>query len=367
MKLPKISYFLHDNGACGIYRLANPMTAIEQNKKAQVMWYEKGDDADKIALCLEADLMVIPRPYKENWINAFKQLQNGGKKIVIDFDDDMFDINPTNPAYSEFGTKMVTVEVGGKKYTPWIDGENINFKENQKKLDICKRACEMADMITVTTPLLADVYKQFNNNVVDLPNCLDMQLWERLPIENDGIRLIWAGGGSHFLDWLLLKDALPVIMEKYRKVKFVMFGSTFPAMLDGLPKDRVERHEWVHTRAYPYKMAILNPDIALIPLQANLFNSCKSIIKWVEMSSLNVPCVISYVSPYADYVPENTAIFAENETDAWIEAISALIENSILMSKISGEAERYVRVEYDINSQYIKWFDAYEPLLKEAA
>ena len=162
----------------------------------------------------------------------------------------MFNINPTNPAYSEFGVKPVTIEVNGKEYTPWIDGENISFKENQKKLDTCKKACEMTDMITVTTPLLADVYKQFNKNVVDLPNCLDMRLWNRLPIVNKDIRVIWAGGGSHFLDWMLLKDVLPVIMEKYRKVKFVMFGSTFPALLDSLPQDRVERHR-VHTSAYP--------------------------------------------------------------------------------------------------------------------
>ena len=102
----------------------------------------------------------------------------------------------------------------------------------------------------------------------------------------------------------------------------------------------------------------------IIPLVDNVFNRCKSPIKWIEMGALEVPCVTSYVSPYKEIATEGNGVFVDNDKDAWIEGISMLIEDPILRAKIGGEAQRTVAAQFDINTQWTQWRDAYEGLLK---
>lgn len=361
----KISYFLRDNGACGILRLDNPLQALKEYKMAEVMFYEKGDPEDKLSLCLEADIIVVPRPHEEQWHHGFKQLQNGGKKIVIDFDDDMFNISPFNPAYQEYGSKPYThILPDGKEQPIWVEGFNFNTKANQRRLDGFKISCELADMITVTSPVLADVYKKYNNRVAVLPNCLDMREWRKLDIVKPRNRkLFWTGGGSHFWDWYLMRNVLPEIMWTYTDVELVILGAVFPESLKGLPQDRVKTFKWCHTRAYPYVVASINPDVAMIPLQENHFNKCKSEIKYVEMSCLQIPSVVSHVTPYKEHAQGDNAFWVENDTGAWIEAIRMALDNNILRAKVAGEAYRTVRDRFDINKQYTHWHDTYKNLI----
>ena len=80
-------------------------------------------------------------------------------------------------------------------------------------------------MVTVTTPKLAEAYKPYNDNVVVLPNCIDLDLWKPMDLKpSDEIRLFWAGGSSHYEDWMMMTEVLPVIMDKYPQVKLVFMG-----------------------------------------------------------------------------------------------------------------------------------------------
>ena len=362
----RITYFLADNGACGIYRLDNPLLEIKKSGLAKVWRIDKGDSIVKNIDCLEADVFIIPRMAGEDMRKNMKKLQNGGKKLVIDHDDFLFNIQPLMRAYSEFGTEEVKYKMpNGDIMDLWQNGKNINLQENIERLNGVAKALEQADMVTVTTDILAEAYKKYNPNVVVLPNCIDMNLWKQLPLkrENDEIRLYWGGGDSHYGDWMLMPDVLKAIMDKYKNVKLVIQGTLFKASIKDLPQDRIEHHGWVNIHAYPYKTAIINPDIAIIPLEDTSFNRCKSNIKWVEMSALGVPCVTSHVSPYKEYAVENNGIFIENnDKDAWIDGISYMIDNVGMRKEFAGNAKKIVAEHFDIKTQYPRWIKAYEGL-----
>jgi len=362
----RITYFLADNGACGIYRLDNPLLEVKKSGLAKVWRIDKGDSIVKNIDCLEADIFVMPRMCGEDMQRNMKKLQNGGKKLIIDHDDFLFDIQPLMRAYSEFGTKEVKYKMpNGDIMDLWQDGKNINLQENIERLNGVAKALKQADMVTVTTDILAEAYKKYNPNVVALPNCIDMDLWKQLPLkrENDEIRLYWGGGDSHYGDWMLMPNVLKAVMDKYENVKLIIQGTLFKASIKDLPQDRIEHHGWVNTHAYPYKTAILDPDIAIIPLEDTLFNRCKSNIKWVEMSALGVPCVTSYVSPYKEYAAENNGIFIENnDKDAWVDGISYMIDNVDTRKEFAGNAKKIVAEHFDIKTQYPRWIKAYEGL-----
>lgn len=359
----RVSYFVRDNGACGYYRVDLPLTTACDKRSVETMRIEKGDSGEKISAALEADVIVFPRPNEEILVGSFKELQNEGKKVVIDFDDNMFLISPLSPHYKDFGTEEVKYKMpDGKVIDLWTDGKNFDLKENIKRIDNVKRALETASLVTAPTRILADVYKEYGaKKTAVLPNCVDMDLWQKLPLkETDKIRLFWAGGYSHYEDWLILRNVIPVIMQKYPNVVLVLMGAMWKSTLEGIPGDRIEFHKWVPTSAYPYKVSILNPDIAIIPLSDTDFNRCKSPIKWIEMAAMGVPSVTSNIPPYSVIASEHNGIFIDkNAEDAWIEGISMLIEDTVLLAKIGGYAQRTVNMNFDIKTEYTQWVKAY--------
>ena len=366
----KITYFKRDDGACFYYRADLPMRHLAVNSPdVAVAKFGVGEGLKELerAIC-ESNIILIPRLSERRFIDLAKSLQQElGVKIVVEHDDNMFKVSPLSPHYADCGTEEVRFrQKDGSILDVWIDGQKgFDIQRNKRVIDGFKEAMSIADMVTVTTPILAEVYKPYAKKVVELPNCIDVNLWKRLPLKKrEGIRIGWFGGHSHYQDWLVLQDVMPKIMKKYSHVKLVIMGSLFKGAMGNIPADRIEFHEWVATPAYPYKAAILDLDFAVIPLEDNEFNRCKSNIKWVEMGALGVPAVTSYVSPYKEYATDDNGIFIEkNDPKSWIDGISMLIEDAALREKTGEAANRTVNENFDINKQYKLWGDAYRSLL----
>jgi len=374
----KVSYFLRDNGGCAYYRLALPLETMGQKGNVPIASFKRGDTVDQILRALDANIFVLPRVCELEFINILPQFRERGCKIVIDHDDNMFEVSPFSPHYEETGTEDVFVNFQGERHPMWIDERHawkykhlktqpnfIDMQRNKIRKENFILAMQEADCVTVTQPILAEVYKPYAKKVVVLPNCVDMNIWKKLPfMPREDIRLYWSGGSSHYEDWCVLAEVLPIIMEKYPQVKLVLFGAVFEGTLKNIPKDRYEFHPWIATPAYHLKSAILDPDICVIPLYENEFSKCKSPIKWIEMGALGIPCVTSYYSPYKEIASEDNGIFIENnDKQAWIEGISLLIEDVALRKKISENAHKTVEDKFDINKMWKMWYDAYSEVL----
>ena len=364
--LSKITYFLRDDGGCGYYRMKLPLrTMAFSEPQMKIAELVPGDDLTKFEKALEnTEVTVIPRLCEPKFMLLTDELRREyGVKIIVDHDDNMFKVSPLSPHYYDVGLENAQVQIETGETVPiWEDGKNIDLKANRKRVDNFKAALEQADAVTVTTDILADIYKEYNSNVKVLPNCIDTDLWQLLPLlPHKGIRMGWFGGHSHYQDWYLLKNVIPKVLKKYKELTLVAMGSLWESTLKGVNPDQVEFHNWVATPAYPYKAAILDLDFAIIPLEDNEFNRCKSPIKWVEMGALNVPSVSSYVSPYAEVATEENGIFIENnDEDLWFEGISMMVEDSLARIKYGQEANKYVRENYDIWKNYPMWKEAYQ-------
>jgi glycosyltransferase involved in cell wall biosynthesis len=362
-EMMKITYFLRDDGPCGYYRASLPMETLRANSSVSVGRIKKGDDANEIERNLDADVFLIPRAGDANMLRMMGRFQSMGKRCVVDFDDDEFNISPFNPRYRDVGIEEVTVRVNDEPDMKlWEDGRNIDIKANKVKREDLILCCQRADTITVTTDILAEAYKPFNDDVRILPNCIDPSVWQKLPFrERDTIRIGWTGGASHYEDLCLLQEVLPKIMNKYENVELVLFGEKFDGMLKDLPKERIEYHPWVDISAYPYKLAALDLDIMLVPIVDNAFNRRKSPIKWMEASMLGIPCVMSNVSPYRDVQSEDNGIYIEdNHPDSWIKGISYLINNPEARESMSFASTLVVMDKFNIEKQYKKWAEVYE-------
>lgn len=370
----KVTYFVTTDGGCDYYRSVLPLeTANGHGMECTKIWpqnliYDFNENINKLDKYMRADIFHFSRSTNKDFgakLSNIIKLNKYGK-IVCDYDDDIFNISPLNPHYYENGTEEAKALVDGKYIDLWVDGKNIDIKKNRKKMAAAKEAIASCDLLTVTTEYLKNQWKDLNENIKVLPNCVDALEMKRLPIKNDKIKIFWAGGHSHYEDLVIVKDVIIDIVNKYKDVELVIMGQLFPGLFKDIPKERVKYLNWVNTAAYHYKLMTVNPDICFIPLKDTKFNRCKSAIKWIEMAALEVPSVSTYIPPYSlmAELDEDNGIYIENNNqELWYQGLKKLIEDETFRKETGKRARKTVEDHFDINKRYIDWVKAYEEVL----
>ena len=378
----KVNIIRQGEMAQDFYRATLPLGKAEQNKAVDVneIWQsnflqEASARTDTFFKAMASDIYLIQRLSSTKFMRKIKEFIHEidlKTKVVLDHDDDFFNVSPMSQSYFQYGTQEAKIQHDGKVIFEWKNGVNIDIDLNLKAMEEFKGALRGADLVTVTTPELGDVFKPYNPNIKVLPNCVDLTQWNRLRILRDNpkeIRICWYGGNSHWEDLILVRDTLKEIAAKYENVKIVIVGYKPAGIINDYRPGQVEFHDWVEFAAHPYRMAALDIDIGVIPLRVTPFNNAKSPIKWIEFSSLKVPCVTSYVTPYkqvADLDEGKSGIFIDgNSKNDWMDGIEMLVNSEQLRQEFGEKGRAVVAQNFDVNTQYHQWIDAYKALLQK--
>lgn len=370
--------FVKSKSGCDWYRCEQPLLKIAENKAAHVRFFNKGDDigwfatdeaAQKIQGMFEwADVIFVPRLAEGRLIKAMEHFRKLGKKVVTDWDDNIFQVNPLSPSYRQFGTEEVRWKMeDGSILEAWIDKRNIDLEKNRITKKAMVEGIEYADAFIVTGDGLKKAYEPYHKNIFVCPNSIDLKLWNKMPLKyHSGIRMGWFGGNSHYEDWrVICAPLLRPFMLANPDVTLVIMGEKWDSLLQGIDPKRVEFHPWVHIEAYPYKAALLDLDFAVIPLVENEFNRGKSPIKWLEMGALQVPSVTSFVEPYSQVMDlvKNNGIFVEgNSALGWKEGMTTLVRNAELRKTMGAAARQTVENFYDADETWKLWLKTFEDI-----
>lgn len=368
--------FVKSKSGCDWYRCEQPLLKIAQNKAAHVRFFNKGDDVgwfatDEAALKIEgmfnwADVIFVPRLAEGRLITVMEHFRQLGKKVVSDWDDNVFCVNPLSPSYRQFGTEEIRWKMDdGSMIDGWIDGKNIDLEKNRTTQRALVDGIKYCDAFFVTGKSLEKVYTPYNGNISVLPNSVDLNLWKKMPLKpHSGIRMGWFGGNSHYEDWrAVIAPLLQNFMASNPEVTLVIMGEKWDSLFSGLDRSRIEWHPWVHIEAYPYKAALLDLDFAVIPLVDNDFNNGKSPIKWLEMGALEVPCVTSYVEPYdavMDLVKDNGIFVNGNSMSGWHEGMNTLAKDLAMRKRMGEAARETVQKFYNADETWKLWLKAFE-------
>lgn len=373
----KIFGFEKSQSGCDWYRIKQPLLHIRAHKEAEVRLFHKGLDfdwfgsteaANKLNEDLEwADVLFVPRLSESKFIAVLREFQKMGKKVVSEWDDNFMKVNPLTHQYGYFGLEEYSEVVNGEKIEVWKDGKNIDLKTNRENMKLLQEGLSMSDMVLTTGEDIAEAFKPYNPNVRICPNSVDVNFWEKLPLqEHKGIRMGWFGGDTHYHDWLMLAPVLKPFMDANPNVTLVIMGGKYDGTLRGIDPNRIEHHHFVDINAYPYKAAILDLDFSVIPLVDTEFNRCKSSIKWLEMAALHVPSVTSFVRPYAqmmDLVKDNGIFIENNDLQAWFDGMTEMTTNAVLRKQMGVAARRSAEQFYDANKTWKIWLNAFEEVL----
>lgn len=267
----------------------------------------------------ESDMVILQRQCHDIAYQSTQRLLKMNKIIVSEIDDNIWSIPQNTPGMSKFWTK-----------------DKIKGFENILKI---------SHAVTVSTPRLAKIIKEFNDNVYVLPNLV---VFDRAYIkpEFDKIRIGWAGSDTHMFDFTEdIQDALLDIKEKYKeKVDIVMFGAVPPKLFT-----KVTFYPFVQPHLYIITLQKISLDIGIVPNRENLFNDCRSNLKFVEYSSVRALTIASKTEAYKSTINNGVnGILVKNTRKNWYNAIEWTIENELDRKEIAERAYDYCYKKYSV-------------------
>lgn len=380
------------------YRLSVPLeTASEIGLpvKSVIDRNEVGMSAEeRVKLFCEADMILLYQPVGDQPVNNIRGVQSfiptlrdGEWKwpptVVIDSDDNLFNVSPLNQAFKGLGIRdmegrmippghHIGVVSNGERKILWKDGENgFDINKNRHTLKTYKHLLEMADAVTCSTNGVADaINKELTPRRTKVfPNLVRMDHYEQVDIKDDPdkIKILWQGGIAHYEDWYPLREALGHISAKYPQVHWIIWGAQFPWVKELIPAHRYTFKSWCAYHEYKLRLAMIGHDISLAPLSGNVFNNCRSAIKFYEASVLKKPAatLAQNTGPYKDEIIDGETALLFSNPDEFVDKLSLLIEDAKERNRLASNAKDWVAENRDAMKEVPKIVSFWEQLREE--
>ncbi|MDH0622792.1 glycosyltransferase [Pseudomonas chengduensis] len=305
--LPRILCHPSDASGCGQYRIRQPFQHMQE-----ALLVDGAIIADHLPSAVELerlrpDVIVYQR---QLGVQGLLQRQEGhlfkGAFRLADCDDYAFEV----PEKSLL-----------KSQVP----QNIR--------DLFRVSLSMIDRLVVSTGPLAEVFAGLHPDIRVQPNYLPRAWWGALQSRRGAgrkPRVGWAGGSSHSGDLEMIAEVVRALADE---VEWVFMGMCPQALQPYVH----EFHPGVVIADYPRQLAALDLDLALAPLEDNLFNRCKTNLRQLEYGACGFPVICSDIDPFRDSGLPVTLV--RNRTDDWLQAIRMHLADPDATAK-AGDALR---------------------------
>lgn len=332
----KVVVYPADAFGCGSFRMRWPGEAcaaaghdvrVVDPKDRKLRVVMEGDTV-KDVLDVDADVVVLQRVTHAYMAQAVGIMRAKGVTVVVDVDDDLTSIHPSNPAW--------------KVHRP---GAGLHSWHNVSE------ACRNASLVTVSTPALLDVYARHGRGHV-LPNYLPDYYYGLPRVDSDTVG--WPGSyHSHPNDPESLGGAVARLVDE--GADFVMRGDpTGAGRAFGLAADPpggpVPIEEW--------PAAVASLGIGVAPLADTKFNRSKSWLKPLEMSACGVPWVASPRAEYERLHKLGAGLLADRPR-TWYRQLARLRESAAMREELS-DAGRLVADRLRLRDHSWRWAEAWQ-------
>lgn len=267
--------------------------------------------------------------------DIIRWLQQNGKTVVVEVDDWMHGLPINAPAIKTL------------RDTPFLS------------VDVLAECIQLADIVTVSTPALAEAYSHRNTKV--LGNYLNWPSWADVePVherDRGRIRVGWMGSLKwRGRDLSVLQGLLGPWLEKHPNVEFVSVGGEEPHDYLGIP--------YQQRRSLPYKIfpghveTTQEIDIGLAPLDYTKFNECKSALKGMEYAACGIPVVATPTGPYKEWVEHGVNGMLARRPKDWLRSLDEMLENDLW--RTMGANARAKAERHTIQGNWHLWAEVFD-------
>lgn len=343
----KVLAYPADNYGCGSHRLIWP---IEELRRAgcdatvvvpgarQVMIVLEGDRVKRVDIPDDIDVVVFQRTTHLWLAGAVEYLRNRGTTVVIDVDDDLTAIHPSNPAFDALHPRYL-----GR---PTTDG-----KTYQHSWRNVTNACRHASLVTVSAPALLPTYAAHGRGRV-LHNYLAEHYYDVPHVDSDVIG--WpASLHSHPNDPDVVGPAVARMVNAGATFRIIgePEGCGRAFMLEGDPEGTagVDLMDW--------PAAVAQLGIGITPLADTRFNGAKSWLKPLELAAVGVPWVGSPRTEYARLHAIGGGVLVDRPKD-WYRALRELWRSPARRTELA-EAGRAAAATLRLRNHAWRWWEAW--------
>ncbi|MGP9825059.1 glycosyltransferase [Ectopseudomonas khazarica] len=294
-----------DPWGCGHYRVIQPLATLKAQGLADgtlSMGLLSVTDFERY----DPDVVVLQRQIGDERLEAMRRIQRFSRAFKIYELDD---------------------------YLPNLPLKSVHRAHMPRDiLKSLRRGLEFVDRFVVSTAPLAEAFAGLHGDIRVIENRLPVKWWKGLESQRRRgrkPRVGWAGGVSHTGDLDLIVD---VVRELAGEVEWVFMG-----MCPDVIRPYVnEIHAGVDIESYPAALAGLDLDLALAPVEQNLFNECKSNLRLLEYGACGFPVVCSDLVCYRGDLPVTRV---KNRFRDWVDAIRMHI-NDLDAAAVAGDRLR---------------------------
>ncbi len=324
---PRILVHPADREGCGEYRIISPMRALQKAGRAQgweTMRIFEPAEMERFS----PESIVLQRQMEWPQIDALERHKKLLKTFRVFEIDDLI----TNLPVKSLHKAQIHKDIA---------------KRFRKAAGLCNR-------LVVATEPLAKAYKGFADELRVQPNCIEGAIWGSLQPRRRAEakpRVGWAGGVGHTGDLEMIAD---VVRDLADEVDWVFFG----LCPDALRPYVREFHTGVPLPQYPNKLASLDLDLALAPLENNSFNEAKSHLRILEYGILGYPVICSDIFPYQGDFPVTRVA---NRYRDWVRAIREQIADRQALEAAGDCLREHVRAHWLLEEHLDDWLAAWLP------
>lgn len=265
------------------------------------------------ATFINIDIAFFQRPCTQEHVFQITLAKDAGVKVIIDYDDNLFEVTQDNPTY---------------------------FFYNDNRVNVLK-ALRLADEVWVATESIKETLKKFNQNIQVIPNAHNDKLFKDKKDFNPNTKYaLWRGGMTHEGDVYANAEPILKMIKENPDWTFNWFGHAF-IYLEQRCANNYIRTSHATTLQYFKAIADYNPNILFFPLIDNKFNQGKSNIAWIEgvhsgaavfsnikLAEYKMPGVLDF-SDVTDKMNDYEVLKKANE-ESW-----AFIQDNLLLSKVN--------------------------------
>jgi len=326
---PRVLAHPADRFGCGEYRIIAPMRAL--NDAGRIMGWDTGNYLTPPELFrMEPDVILLQRQVDPHQIELVERYIRHSKAFRVYEIDDLI----TN-----------------------IPIRSIRKKHFVEQKDLHKRfrkGIAMCDRLIVSTDYLAEQYQSYTDDIVVVQNYVERARWGELQPERrqrEKARVGWAGSVTHDGDLAVIFD---VVKATAKEVDWVFFGMC----PDEIRPFVAESHPGVGLEAYPAKLASLDLDLAVAPLEDVPFNHGKSHLRLLEYGVLGYPVICTDLTPYRGVYPVTRVT---NRFKDWVEAIRGQVADRGQLARRGDVLRDYINAHWILEDHLDEWEKAWLP------
>jgi hypothetical protein len=320
--------------ATGCHRIIYPLRALPSSDfTIEILNLSQIDEQLGRADLILLQCLIGPQQHQ-----LISKLRNAGKPIIIDYDDDMSSLPEVK--LQEIGMSQRDITANWTRYL------------------------DSADLITVTTEMLARAVKRFTSTPITvLPNLIRKEDYELTELydpfdEDQDIRILFTASESHKKDFNFIKPILKFLGEHY-PTTIISHGK-----LDFIYSCPGYRGQAMHIPlcdygSYYQRLMELKPHVIIAPLRATPLNICRSNLKFLQAGVLKAAFIATNLAPYQG-ISKDEAILTETRLGWWWQ-LRKLIKNKNKARALGLNAHKQTR-NYILEDHIHLWINTYNNL-----